>query len=114
MKFIGLLAIISLVVAGPVFSQELYVSTEPASNTATHSVGIRLENQGYFIPGYKNRGIVEVMYGASKNLMLHSSIYQSNYYQNSQRFEGVSAYAKYRFFSVDSVQSHFRGALFVK
>jgi hypothetical protein len=97
-----------------VFSQELYVNTEPASNMATHSLGIRLENQGYFNPTYKNRTTLELMYGASKHLMVHGSLYVSDYYQNRQHFEGGSVYAKYRFLSVDSVQKHFRGALFAK
>jgi len=96
------------------FSQELYVNTEPASNMATHSLGIRLENQGYFNPDYKNRTSLEVMYGASKSLMVHGTLYASDYYQHQQHLEGGSVYAKYRFLSIDSVQSHFRGAVFVK
>jgi len=98
----------------PVFSQELYVNTEPASNMATHSLGIRVENQGYFTPDYKNRSTLELMYGASRHLMVHGSIYVSDYYQPQQHFEGGSVYAKYRFLSIDSVQRHFRGAFFAK
>jgi len=103
-----------LALAFPAFAQELYVNTEPASNMATHSLGIRLENQGYFNPVYKNRTTLELMYGASRYLMVHGSLYQSDYYQNQQHFEGGSVYAKYRFLSIDSVQSHFRGAFFAK
>jgi hypothetical protein len=114
MKFIILLAVAFLAAAWPAFSQELYVNTEPASNMATHSLGVRVENQGYFNPVYKNRNTLEVMYGASKDLMVHGSIYQSDYYQSQQHFEGGSVYAKYRFLSVDSIQSHFRGAFFAK
>jgi hypothetical protein len=114
MKFVLVLAIALLAIACPVFSQELYVNTEPASNMATHSLGIRVENQGYFNPNYKNRSTLEIMYGASKSLMVHGSLYQSDYYLGQQHFEGGSVYAKYRFLSVDSVQSHFRGAFFVK
>jgi hypothetical protein len=98
----------------PVFSQELYVNTEPASNMATHSLGIRVENQGYFNPEFKNRSTLELMYGASRHLMIHGSIYVSDYYQNQLHFEGGSVYAKYRFLSIDSVQRHFRGAFFAK
>jgi hypothetical protein len=54
------------------------------------------------------------MYGASRSLMIHGTIYASNYYFNSQHFEGGSLYAKFRFLSIDSVQKHFRGAVFVK
>lgn len=104
-----------LLIAGvKAFAQELYVNTEPASNMAKGSIGIRLENQGYFKPDYHNRTSLEVMAGVSKNLMVHGSAYLSNFYQNGQRLEGGSVYAKYRFLSVDSVQRHFRGAFFVK
>lgn len=113
MKII-LLAIILSGMICPAFSQELYVNTEPASNMATHSIGIRLENQGYFNPEYKTRTTLELMYGASKSLMVHGAIYTSDYYFNQQHFEGGSVYAKYRFLSVDSVHAHFRGAVFAK
>ena len=110
-----LLVVIGLwAMACPAFSQELYVNTEPASNMATNSLGIRLENQGFFNPDYKNRTTLEVMYGANKNLMLHGSVYVSDYYESQQHFEGGSIYAKYRFLSVDSVQKHLRGAFFTK
>ncbi len=104
-----LLALCLWAMACPVFSQELYVNTEPASNMATNSLGIRVEDQGYFNPTYKNRETLELMYGASRHLMLHGSVYVSNYYENQQHFEGGSVYAKYRFLSIDSVQKHFRG-----
>lgn len=113
MKMI-LFAAILLGMICPAFSQELYVNTEPASNMATHSTGIRLENQGYFNPVYKNRTSLEIMYGASKSLMVHGALYASDYYQTQQHFEGGSVYAKYRFLSIDSVQKHFRGAVFAK
>lgn len=98
----------------PVFSQELFVHTEPASNMATNSVGIRLENEGYFKPQYKTRTSLEAMFGASKRWMIHGTLYMSDYYHADQHFEGGSVYAKYRFLSIDSVQSHFRGAVFAK
>jgi hypothetical protein len=113
MKYL-LLALCLLGMVCPVFSQELYVNTEPASNMATHSLGIRLENQGFFNPVYKNRSTLELMYGASKNLMVHGSLYMSDYYQSQEHFEGGSVYAKYRFLSIDSVQKHFRGSFFAK
>src|SRR6195952_612292 len=109
-----LLAISLIALACPVFAQELYVNTEPASNMATHSLGIRLENQGYFDPVYKNRTSLELMYGASRTLMVHGSLYASDYYHANQHFEGGSVYAKYRFLSIDSVQRHSRAAVFAK
>ncbi|MFD0766692.1 hypothetical protein ACFQZI_17655 [Mucilaginibacter lutimaris] len=96
-------------------AQELYVNTEPASNMAAHSLGIRLENQGFTQASvFKNRTTLEAMYGATGKIMVHASAYVSNFYQNNQRFEGGSFYTKYRFLSVDAVQTHFRGAVFGK
>ncbi|MES2278165.1 MAG: hypothetical protein V4592_19200 [Bacteroidota bacterium] len=100
--------------AGTLLAQELYVNTEPASNMATRSLGIRLENQGFNSNGFKNRSTLELMYGANKNLMLHTVFYASNFNQPTSHFEGASAYAKYRFLSVDTIQRHFRGAVFAK
>lgn len=109
-----ILAICLMAMACPVLAQELYVNTEPASNMATGSLGIRVENQGYFTPTYKNRSTIEAMYGVSRHLMVHGSVYMSDYYSNNQHFEGGSIYAKYRFLSIDTVQRHFRGAFFAK
>lgn len=95
-------------------AQELYVNSEPASNMAAKSLGIRLENQGYFKPDYRNRTTLEAMLGINKYLMVHGTAYMSDFYQSKQRFEGVSAYAKYRFYSADTVQRHFRMAAFAK
>ncbi|RFZ92457.1 hypothetical protein D0C36_13600 [Mucilaginibacter conchicola] len=96
------------------FGQELYINTEPASNMAARSLGIRIENQGFFKPDFKNRTTLEAMFGASGKLMLHGAAYVSDFYQSQQRFEGASFYAKYRFLSVDDVQKHFRAAVFGK
>jgi hypothetical protein len=109
-----LLAFCLTALAYTAHSQELYVNTEPASNMAAHSLGIRLENQGFNSDGFKNRTTLEAMYGATGKLMLHGALYNSNFYQNNQRFEGGSFYAKYRFLSIDTVQAHFRGAVFGK
>ncbi|MEO6149009.1 MAG: hypothetical protein ABIN95_05010 [Mucilaginibacter sp.] len=109
-----LLAITFLSIAYTLQAQELYVNTEPASNMAARSLGIRLENQGFFKSPYKSRTTLELMYGASRNLMLHGTLHASNFYQPGQRLEGAGVYAKYRFLSVDTVQRHFRGAAFIK
>lgn len=109
-----LLAVCLMAMACPLFAQELYVNTEPASNMATSSLGLRIENQGYFKPDFKNRSTFEAMYGVNRHLMVHGSLYTSNYYSNGQHFEGGSVYAKYRFLSIDTVQQHFRGAFFAK
>ena len=109
-----LLAICLMAMVCPAFSQELYVNTEPASNMATGSLGLRIESQGFFKPGYKNRSTLETMYGVNRHLMVHGSLYMSDYYSSSQHFEGGSIYSKYRFLSIDTVQKHLRGAFFIK
>lgn len=91
-------------------AQELFVFTEPASNMAAKSVGLRLNN--YLMR--ENDGsrmnyhlLPELMIGVSKKIMLHGDIFFSN---RNDKFvaEGGSMYLKYRFFSVDDVHSHFR------
>ncbi|HMJ47579.1 MAG TPA: hypothetical protein VK498_09625 [Ferruginibacter sp.] len=99
-----------------VFAQELFVYTEPASNMAAKSIGIRLNNtfmrlnntrhyEYYFIP--------EVMVGVSKKIMIHGEGFFSN---GTKEFkaEGGALYFKYRFYSRDEVHSHFRMAGFAK
>src|SRR4051812_39040491 len=88
------LIIILIYASCALHAQELYVNSEPASNMATRSLGIRLENQGFFKSPYKSRTTLELMYGASKNLMLHGTLHASNFYQPGQRLEGAGIYAK--------------------
>jgi len=101
----------------PAKAQELFVFTEPASNMATGSAGIRLNN--YFMNiAYSSkteyRLVPEVMFGVNKKLMLHGELFFSNRSNNSLSFEGGAVYGKYRFYSVDEVHAHLRMAAFVK
>jgi hypothetical protein len=96
-------------------AQELFVFTEPASNMSTSSAGIRLNN--YFMNETNSSKtdyhfIPEIMYGASKRLMLHGEVFFSNSSTNSFSFEGGALYGKYRFYSEDEMHSHFRMAAF--
>ncbi len=112
-KFILLLLIISTGAR----SQELYVATEPASNMATGSLGARFNTMLYKMPGdnnYAYRLNPELMIGVSKKWMVHLNAYASNCYQSNLKWEGASAYGKYRFYSMDDVHSHFRMAGFGK
>ena len=95
-------------------TQELYVFTEPASNMATKSIGLRMNN--YFMKesssSFINYHLIpEVMVGVSKKVMLHADVFFSNR-NKSFSTEGGSLYAKYRFYSNDDVQTHFRMAAF--
>jgi hypothetical protein len=97
--------------------QELFVSTEPASNMAAGSLGLRLNSKFFEMndnKSYSFRLDPEIMIGASKKLMVHLNAYASDMYQQSLKFEGASLYGKYRFYSNDDVHSHFRMAFFEK
>ena len=94
-------------------AQELFVFTEPASNMAAQSIGFRLNN---YLENNKNNSyylIPEVMFGISRKVMLHTDLFTSN---NSGKFkiDGGSVYLKYRFFSRDEVQQHFRMSAFTR
>jgi hypothetical protein len=103
--------------SGYTFAQELYVSTEPASNMPANSMGIRLTNRVFKMENDGRIGMrfePEIMYGINKRLMVHVAGYASNMMQPSLRVEGGSFYAKYRFLSNDELKSHFRMAAYVK
>ncbi len=104
--------------------QELFVSTEPASNMASKSVGFRLNNT--IMPPYSNsitgvkhsqymyRLNPEIMFGINRYFMFHANLYFSNMHQANYKFEGGGFYLKYRFLSIDNNHSHFRMATYVK
>ena len=97
-------------------AQELFVFTEPASTMATKSFGMRLNNDFWENSGtasVKYLLIPEIMYGVSKNLMVHASVFFSGE-DNHFNMEGGGIYLKYRLYNNDDVQKHFRIALFEK
>ena len=80
-----------------------------------HSVGLRASNwlmderaagrvNYHFIP--------EVMLGLNKHLMLHVEGFFSNRAGGGFAAEGAGIYAKYRFYSKDTLYRHFRAAAF--
>jgi len=95
-------------------AQELFSMTEPASNRAAKSIGLRIDN---FIMDEINTAkinyhlIPEIMIGISKKWMINGSVFFSNR-SEALKYEGGSIYTKYRFFSNDAVQRHFRMAGF--
>lgn len=93
------------------FGQELYVASEPASNMPRHALGLRTTLE--VMPNGRTRFSPEIMAGVTRDLMVHAAIYTSNIYRPGPNFAS-SFYAKYRFLSVDTVQRHFRGALFAR
>lgn len=95
-------------------AQELFVFTEPASNAPAGSIGARLgqslmKNQ---IDGGNIYSLSpEITWGMNKSLMFRASGYFDNS-TNKLDATGAGLYAKYRFYSVDDMQSHFRMAAF--
>ena len=101
---------------GSAKAQELFVYTEPASNMAAKSIGVRAKNtlqrstqSGKYVYSLNP----EIMWGASKKLMVHTDAFFSNK-ENKFAASGGSLYMKYRFLSNDGVHSHFRMAAFAE
>jgi hypothetical protein len=111
MRFILLLFIFT---AQTALAQELFVFTEPASNMAAKGFGLRLNNYLMNETATKKTSyhlLPEIMWGASKHIMVHAEAFLSNR-NKSFVAEGGALYAKYRFYTTDEVRSHFRMAAF--
>ena len=96
------------------YSQELFVVTDPASNVPANTLSVRVMQSVFkeqVETGYNYHAMPEITYGISKNLMVRSTVFVSTR-SNSIIAEGASFYAKYRVFSTDDVNSHFRIATF--
>lgn len=103
-----------MISSGIMSAQELFVVTDPASNVPAGSLGVRLGHSLFkevFEEGYNYHLMPEITYGINKNLMVRTSAFISNR-SNSLYAEGANIFAKYRFYSVDDLHSHFRMAAF--
>ena len=97
-----------------VFSQELFVVTDPASNIPTNTLSVRLFNSLFeevATGDYNYQLMPEVTYGLNKNFMFRGTAFISNR-NNELVAEGGSFYSKYRFYSSDDLNSHFRLAAY--
>ena len=97
-----------------IYSQELFVITDPASNVPANSLGVNVMQSLFkeeMKSGYNYHFMPEVSYGLNKNIMFRASAFVSN--RNSQLVtEGGSFYTKYRFYSTDDLNSQFRLAAY--
>jgi hypothetical protein len=94
-------------------AQELFVFTEPASNMPARSIGIRVTNWLTYEKGSQvnQQWVPELMFGVNKDLMLHAEAFSSN--QNGTvHGDGAGFYGKYRLYTSDQVNRHFRVAAF--
>lgn len=63
---------LAFLISQSIFSQELFVVTDPASNIPSNSLSVRLGNSLFkekFENGYNYHSMPEVTYGLNKNLM---------------------------------------------
>ena len=98
------------------YGQELFVVTDPASNIPANTLSIRMMQSVFkeqIETGYNYHAMPEITYGLTKNLMIRSTLFVSTR-SNNLITEGASFYAKYRFFSTDDINSHFRMATFAR
>ena len=95
-------------------AQELFVVTDPASNVPANSLAVNAMQSLFkeeYKSGYSYHIMPEVTYGLNKNLMFRTTSFVSNGV-SGLNFEGAGLYAKYRFFSSDDLNSHFRLAAY--
>ncbi len=98
-------------------AQELYVFSEPASNMPTHSLSLKQSVKALYNPAEgrnESRYTTEMMFGLSKNVMLHATTGFSNMYARGMQWETARLYGKYRFYSNDGLYSHLRLAAFAE
>ena len=111
-----LLILVSALIFTKAYTQELFVFTEPASNMAANTIGIRTNN--YLMKDIDTKKlnyhlVPEIMLGVSKKIMIHLDAFLSN--RNGGFItEGGSIYGKYRFYSMDEVHKHFRMAAYAR
>jgi len=95
-------------------AQELFLVTDPASNVPANSLGVNVQQLLFkeeFKSGYNYHLMPEVTYELNKNIMFRATAFASNR-GNNLITEGGSFYTKYRFYSSDDLNSHFRLAAF--
>lgn len=112
-------------------AQELYPLSEPASNIPKGTLGVRLFSETYKeVNQWRNMTALRLMYGVTPRLSVYLTGLASNHHGEKMpvefpfhntpergahypyRFNGAHLYAKYRFLSVDGLNSHFRMAVY--
>ena len=123
------------------FGQELFPTTEPASNVPKGAAGIRLFGEGYPEGGLVSIIGLRLMSGPTPRLSVYATVTVSDYHEKTLPFDFITHdhsgtkvsggantpqtgvlypyvfnsadfYAKYRFISVDGENTHFRMAIY--
>ena len=103
-----------------VYGQELYVYADPASNVPARSLslkfGTKLMNEALVGNRFlMSRQMAEASIGLNKKWMIRPGFTFSDMFTNRViKWESVSLYSKFRFYSSDAVHRHFRAAAFIK
>lgn len=108
------LLLIAILLFQKSIGQELFLLTDPASNVPANSLGVNILQSAFereMTSGYMYGIMPEVTYGLNRNLMFRASAFVSNR-NNEMVAEGGNFLAKYRFYSQDDLNSHFRLAAF--
>lgn len=132
MKYALIFLLVPVMHAYSAHAQELFPMTEPASTMPQKVFGIRAFNQSYTEVNNKFRTLagLRLMYGITPKLTVYLSATASNHHSKDlppefpdhntpqigvplpMRFNGVNLYAKYRLYSRDGENSHFRIAAY--
>ncbi|WP_320815065.1 hypothetical protein [Flavobacterium sp.] len=108
-----LFLLLTIITFQNILSQELFVVTDPASNVPANSLAVNVMQSLFkekYASGYNYHLMPEISYGLNKNLMFRATSFVSE--NNGLNVEGGGFYAKYRFFSSDDLNSHFRMAAY--
>jgi hypothetical protein len=108
------LLLITIFVFQKSIGQELFLLTDPASNVPANSLGVNVLQSAFerkINSGSIYSMMPEVTYGLNRNLMFRASAFLSNRTSGLEA-EGGNFMAKYRFYSEDDLNSHFRMAAF--
>ncbi|HXC05423.1 MAG TPA: hypothetical protein VNZ86_11765 [Bacteroidia bacterium] len=139
-----ILASVFCFLASPLFSQELFPTSEPASTMPKGVIGVRFQDEAYQeVNQIRNAATLRVMYGLFSRLTVMANFTETNHHSedfppglafhihngnqsiystgNFQRglaypylFSGIDLYAKFRFLSLDGEQKHFRMAFYAE
>ncbi len=122
MRKVCSLLIVVMIMANHLYisAQELYVYSDPASNVPSKSLSVKYGSK--WINGdmlgtrmIMSRHMGEASIGLNKKWMIRPGFTFSDMYTNRVvKWESVSLYTKFRFYSQDEVHRHFRAAAFVK
>jgi hypothetical protein len=123
----------TLLYSTPVYAQELYPLSEPASTLPKGVIGVRLFSETYKeVNQWRNMTYLRLMYGLGSKISVYATGIASNHHGKTfpsefpfhntpergahypYKFNGIHLYAKYRFWSLDAPKKHWRMAAYAE